>query len=102
MAINSTSIQLSWQRPATPNGVIVNYSLEYYIASDGAPPSSSIMVAPTMTSYDVSGLNEFTEYTFRLAAVTIGEGPLASATEMTLEDGKDNNLSCANRNLQTL
>ena len=59
------------------------------------------MVLPTMTSYDVIGLNEFTEYTFRLAAVTIGPGPQANATEMTREDGKDNNLSCANRNLQT-
>ena len=102
MATNSTSILLSWQRPATPNGVIVNYYLEYYITSDGAPPSSPVTVPPTMTSYDVIGLNEFTEYTFRLAAVTIGRGPLASATETTLEDGKDNNLSCANRNLQTL
>ena len=60
------------------------------------------MVLPTMTSYDVIGLNEFTEYTFRLAAVTIGPGPEASVNETTLEDGKDNNLSCANRNLQTL
>ena len=87
VANNSTSIQLSWERPSTPNGVIVHYLLSYNISNNGEPPS--VEVPPTMTSYDVTGLNEFTYYTFTLAAVTReGPGPEANVTERTQEDSK--------------
>ena len=89
VADNSTSIQLSWERPSTPNGVIVHYSLSYNISNDGGSSPSPVVVPPTMTSYDVIGLNEFTYYTFTLAAVTReGSGPEANVTERTQEDSK--------------
>ena len=88
VADTSTSVQLSWERPATPNGIIDNYTLEYYVTSDG-PNSNPVMdvLGSRMTSHEVTGLNEFTEYTFRLAAVTTGPGPQATFTVTTLEDG---------------
>ena len=89
VANNSTSIQLSWERPSTPNGVIVHYSLSYNISNNGESPPSPVVVPPTITSYDVTGLNEFTVYTFTLTAVTgVGPGPEANVTERTEEDSK--------------
>ena len=48
-----------------------------------------MVIPPTMTSYDVTSLNEFTYYTFTLTAVTgVGPGPEANVTERTQEDSK--------------
>ena len=88
-AENSTSIQLSWQRPTTPNGVIVHYTLVYQ-TTDGDPSPNQEPIPPTMTSFRVTGLNEYTDYTFTLTASTsLGAGPPAVATETTLEDGEN-------------
>ena len=85
-AANSTSISLSWTRPATPNGVITHYTLTY---STNGGDESMEMVPPTLTSFPVDNLNEYTMYTFTLSASTIaGTGPSATASAITDEDGK--------------
>ena len=81
-AVNSTSIELSWVRPATPNGEITTYVI-FYAAVDS---NESINTIDTM--FTVQGLNEYTDYTFTVSAATrVGVGPAAEDSERTLEDG---------------
>ena len=82
--ISSTSIQLSWERPSTPNGIITHYSLMYN-AVDG-PSSDPILFSDTI--FTVNNLNEYTEYVFRIAAATsAGLGPVTVTSSRTAEDG---------------
>ena len=83
--LNSTSIRLSWTRPATPNGVITNYSLVYHITDDDSIPTTLSIDDITTT---IDDLNEYTNYTFAISAVTsVGSGPEAMVTAITDEDG---------------
>ena len=80
--INSTSIQLSWDRPSTPNGEITHYSLVHTVG----PPTGPVSIMDTM--FTVNNLNEYTEYVFSIAAATsAGLGPDAVASNRTAEDG---------------
>ena len=84
--INSTSIQLYWNRPSTPNGVITNYSLDYF----GNIPSPNVFgpyfIMETM--FTVNDLNVYTEYVFGIAAATsAGFGPYNWTSGTTAEDG---------------
>ena len=82
--INSTSIQLSWDRPSTPNGIITHYSLMYNVV-DG-PLFDPVLLDDTM--FTVNNLNEHTEYEFSVAAATgAGLGPPAVTSSRTAEDG---------------
>ena len=91
--ITSTSVTLEWRRPEYPNGVISEYVLEY---DDESPITISIPVEfindldeYNETSITVEYLNEFTNYTFSLSAVTGGgRGTEATIDITTNEDGK--------------
>ena len=94
--ITSTSVTLEWRRPEYPNGVISEYVLEYDDESLTQPINISIPVQfindsdeYNETSITVEYLNEFTNYTFNLSAVTGGgRGPEATIDITTDEDGK--------------
>ena len=86
VATNSTAIELTWRRPATPNGIILHYSL----IRDGESSTTLELTPPSMTSFTVTELNEHTEYVFTLAAVTtVGAGPSAQTMETTAQDGQN-------------
>ena len=94
--ITSTSVTLEWTRPEYPNGVISEYVLEYDNESLTQPITISIPVEfiedsdeYNETNITVEYLNEFTDYTFNLSAVTGGgTGPEATIDITTDEDGK--------------
>ena len=94
--ITSTSVTLEWTRPEYPNGVISEYVLEYDNESLTQPITISIPVQfiedsdeYNETNITVEYLNEFTNYTFNLSAVTGGgTGPEATIDITTDEDGK--------------
>ena len=89
--INSTSIQLSWDRPSTPNGVITYYSLVYTTKVAGGPSTGPVSIMDTM--FTVNNLNEYTEYVFSVAAATgAGLGPPTKSTNRTAEDGAYGNI----------
>lgn len=75
-------IILSWDEPAFPNGILINYTVlqnEEEIAD----------VSPSFTTYNVTGLLPFTNYQFSVLACTAAgcvENPPVDF--MTLEDGK--------------
>ena len=94
--ITSTSVTLEWTRPEYPNGVISEYVLEYVNESLTQPIIISIPVQfikdldeYNETNITVEYLNEFTDYTFNLSAVTGGgRGPEVTIDITTNEDGK--------------
>ena len=94
--ITSTSVTLEWTRPEYPNGVISEYVLEYVNESLTQPITISIPVEfinaldeYNETNITVEYLNEFTNYTFSLSAITGGgTGPEATIDITTNEDGK--------------
>ena len=94
--ITSTSVTLEWRRPEYPNGVISEYVLEYVNESLTQPITISIPVQfindsdeYNETNITVEYLNEFTNYTFNLLAVTGGgTGPEATIDITTDEDRK--------------
>ena len=73
-SVNSISVTLQWGPPATPNGVIVLYSLKYN--------STTLVVTNTsgdVLMYTVEGLSSENVYVFQVTAYTgAGEGPPAS------------------------
>ncbi|KAH3846702.1 hypothetical protein DPMN_089004 [Dreissena polymorpha] len=62
-AVSATSIQVTWDSPANPNGVIKNYT----VFRDGEMVYSG---GPSLLNYIVPGLQFWTQYTFRVQACT--------------------------------
>lgn len=90
-AVSPTSIQLSWERPLTPNGEITNYTITY-TTDDGTP---AIPITTVNTTHAVGALNEYTNYTFSITSSTsAGSGPAATDTTITQEAGKDSVQGC--------
>ena len=86
-SVNPSSLRVSWQPPPEidRNGVIIGYAIEY-TRSGG----SRDMVTASGTTYHISGLVPFVEYSVEVAAMTSsGTGPYSDATVQTSgEDGR--------------
>ena len=76
MVLNSTTVQLSWQYPESPNGEIRGYSILY----SSIPDNEMMILNITLDTVDdtsnqttiVSGLTPFTYYGFRVRAFSFG------------------------------
>ena len=103
MVLSSTTVQLSWQYPESPNGEIRGYSILY----SSIPDNEMMILNITLDTIDdtsnqttiVSGLTPFTYYGFRIRAFSFGDqneqpnvvhnGVLTDETLVrTHEDGK--------------
>ena len=76
---NQTSLNVSWQPPLEidHNGLITSYVINY---TRDESSDHVIIVNVTETTYTISGLVIFIEYSVRVAAVNInGTGPLSDA-----------------------
>ena len=80
------SITVTWQVPATTNGIIIRY--EVTVSSSSLTSSGQGDVNVTDTSFMATMLSPFTGYTFEVAAVTgAGRGASVTITATTDEDG---------------
>lgn len=78
----SRSILLSWDEPAFPNGIIINYAV-----LEGGEEIAAIF--PPSVEYNVTGLLPVTDYQFSvLACTTAGCVESPQVDTKTLEDGK--------------
>ena len=85
IAVNSTSINVSWSAPATPNGVITEYQLQ---CSGGEKVLEKSMMG-SQTTTTLSGLLPYTNYSCNITAHTsVGGGPSATVTSVTAQDGE--------------
>ena len=87
--VTATSVSLEWRRPSVPNGVIINYILQYSTNTYTIPVTfNSTNDEYNVTSITVKDLNEYTNYTFNISAVTNGgTGPGATTSTRTSEAG---------------
>ncbi|XP_070571805.1 uncharacterized protein [Ptychodera flava] len=89
-ATSNSSISVSWKPPENPNGQMVGYVLAYR-ASDGRMTNQGlwkyIMVDSAVLEYNVSELEEFVQYEFRVQAKnSLGFGGYSQTiTRHTLE-----------------
>ena len=76
---------LSWMPPDTPNGIIIQYEVQYSVNST----TLLVNFADTLMG-TVEGLSPVTLYTLQIRAYTrVGIGPFSSMiTLMTLPEGK--------------
>jgi receptor-type tyrosine-protein phosphatase Q len=84
--LSSTVIELMWQPPAPENrnGIIRQYSIHYYVSEtrERALQQSN----DNSTSVTLTDLHPYYTYSFRVAAVTFGEGPQSTEiSSRTLE-----------------
>ena len=80
-----TSIQLSWAPPSERNGIITGYFLAY---STGSGELSSEDIPASITTYNVTGLEENTLYQLTVSAETsAGRGEGSTVSLRTLPDG---------------
>ena len=88
---DKTAVTFTWTRPAIPNGIILEYSLNV-INQDVPTIRNYTLLAsfnqPTMT-YLVDGFSPYQNYTASVSASTIiGTGPVATTAGRTLPDSK--------------
>ena len=93
---SSTSILVQWNdvKQDEQNGNITGYKVMYKALPSGSDETETVN-APTK-QLNISGLNEFTDYSIRVLAFTVkGDGPLSSAiTVRTDEDSMCCSLLC--------
>ncbi|CAH1799010.1 unnamed protein product, partial [Owenia fusiformis] len=76
---SSTSLLITWGNTVLPNGIITNYSVKYWEASDTS--DNGIEVFTSEMQKEVAGLKIYTNYTVVVRAFTvIGEGPWSNET----------------------
>ena len=87
--VAATSVTITWNPPPLDeiNGMIRSYVVTYF------PTSNSLAlikesVLGSVTSFNASGLDPFTNYTFEVVAVTVGPGPPDSIVIQTAEAGE--------------
>ena len=81
-AITYTTVTLSWMPPMMPNGILIQYDLEY--TEEGNTLFSRIFLSFSQRSHTITELTPGTTYQFRVAAVTIvGRGPYATTIDRT-------------------
>ena len=97
-SINSTALQLGWNLPSLPNGIIVAYHMEYNRSASDIWEST---LYSNTTTLIVAGLDEYTVYNFSLYASTrIGDGPTAVILGRTNESRKEALYKCTFINIE--
>ncbi|KAI6660977.1 hypothetical protein LOD99_13700 [Oopsacas minuta] len=85
--LNSTALQASWSPPliSDRNGVITTYYITVTVASQEVYMTErNIQVSESVSSVELSGLEEYTRYGVVLTAATsVGKGPEINATART-------------------
>ena len=89
--ISSIVIQMSWNEvPAmNQNGIITQYEVEYNQSTfSGATASATTTVNSSTFMVDLTGLEEYVEYSIRVRAHTsVGAGPYSEVVMITIGQG---------------
>ena len=90
--ISSTAIRVTWEEvPAIDqNGIITQHEVEYNQTTfNGATMSATTTVNSSTFTVDLTGLEEYVEYSIRVRAYTsVGAGPYSDVVmETTRQDG---------------
>ncbi|NXS62977.1 SDK2 protein, partial [Brachypteracias leptosomus] len=84
--VRTTSVQLVWQPPAAPNGIILAYQVTHSLNTTTTTAATVEMLEPSARQYTATGLQPEATYLFRIAAQTRkGWGEAAEALVVTTE-----------------
>ena len=87
ISTSSSSITLSWKAPIESNGIITNYSIQYFAIAAGKTLQISLTSSQTTTT--LSGLLPYTNYSCSITAHTsVGGGPAATTSVTTEQDSE--------------
>ena len=80
---SSTSILVEWEPPRREvlYGILRGFRIRYVVTMNASIPGASVtteLISEQQTSYTISNLEEFTNYSVEVTAVTVGEGPYSS------------------------
>lgn len=82
--LTSTSVHVTWQEPALPNGIVLGYGLHQ--KSGGV---ETVLFSGAGFSFTVNNLQPYTVYQFRVNASTVAGSGFSEWTQVTtLEDGR--------------
>ena len=85
--VSSSAINVTWETPLVPNGIVREYQVTYYQTSLGDANSTATRTENTFLV--ITGLQFFTEYTVFVQAFTIQLGVESDrVNETTNQDGK--------------
>ncbi len=93
IATGPTSLSVSWEPPVeiNINGILTNYTIEYYITEEENSPHSPhdvMVVSSAIFTILLENLNNFTTYNVSVSANTVvGRGPITERTQRTDENG---------------
>ena len=103
--ITANSITLEWNPPPEIdiNGIIDMYVIRYQIIEQLGVESSMLpmeinevnITGNTTLNTVLTGLDNYTVYNISIAAVTVGEGPVATLSQRTDENGKHRYMVCS-------
>ena len=87
---SSTSILVEWDLPRREvlYGILRGFRIRYVVATNANIPSASVtteLISEQETSYTIVNLEEFTNYSIEVTAVTVGEGPYSSPIIVTTD-----------------
>jgi len=85
-----TSVDLSWQQPVSPNGIILAYNVSLNIVGEQNHHSISVNVSALAVTvqHTLYDLKKYSSYAVKVAAVTSkGAGPNAGTVFFTTQSG---------------
>ena len=89
-AASPTSVRLSWSLPPSDkqNGIIKGFKVRYFKTSDSSSSTIKNYIGSTLL-HTMDGLDMYTDYSFKVLAYTIKDGPYTNlVTEKTHEGRK--------------
>ena len=77
---SSTSILVEWDLPRQEvlYGILRGFRIRYVVAINESVTITTELISEQRTSYTMVNLEEFTNYSIEVTAVTVGEGPYSS------------------------
>ena len=77
---SSTSILVEWDLPRQEvlYGILRGFRIRYVVAMNESVTITTELISEQRTSYTMVNLEEFTNYSIEVTAVTVGEGPYST------------------------
>ena len=84
--LGPTAIDVSWQPPAMPNGIITEYEIRRRLLDDDISESVQHRGDPSVLSFPNSGLSPFTTYEYRLRVINEADDTFSEWVPATTEE----------------
>ena len=86
---SSNSIVVEWDPPREEvlYGILRGFRIRYSVAMDTNITSTTELIPEQQLSYIIENLEEFTNYSIEVTAVTVGDGPYSTSIIVITDQG---------------